>query len=197
MAFPDLPLIDQLRQLIAYDPATGLLTWRERTSDAFSDTSLKGKYVRTAQATCQGWNTKYAGKLALNVRGNRGHLQGRIGRAFFFAHRVAWAIHYGREPVGEIDHINGIPTDNRIENLRDVGRIENMRNVKVSTRNTSGLLGVRQDPRTESWIAEIGGSGEPDRSRIHLGTYRTKAEAAAARRGAEIALEYHPNHGRR
>lgn len=36
------------------------------------------------------------------------------------AHRLIWKIHTGRDPVGLIDHINGVRYDNRIENLRDV-----------------------------------------------------------------------------
>lgn len=197
MAFHDLPFPEQLRQLIDYDPATGSLTWRERTPEMFSDTPVKGRYIRRAEATCTAWNTRCVGKPAFRQWGQRAHLQGKVFNRGMFAHRVAWAIFHGQEPTGQIDHINGDPADNRIVNLRDVGRIDNMRNVKISVRNTTGVLGVQQDPRTLSWTAEIGGTGIPGRSRIHLGTFRTKPEAIAARRAAEIVLEYHPNHGRR
>ena len=46
------------------------------------------------------------------------------------AHRLAWFKVYGEFPKKEIDHINGDRADNRIENLRDVTRIENMHNLK-------------------------------------------------------------------
>ena len=42
-----------------------------------------------------------------------------------YAHRAAWAIHFGEWPKGEIDHINGDASDNRIINLRVVNRTEN------------------------------------------------------------------------
>lgn len=46
------------------------------------------------------------------------------------ANRLAWAKVYGEFPKNEIDHINGIKTDNRIVNLREVTRCENMRNLE-------------------------------------------------------------------
>lgn len=50
------------------------------------------------------------------------------------AHRLAWYKVYGYFPEKEIDHINGIKTDNRIENLREVTRIENMHNLEYHRR---------------------------------------------------------------
>lgn len=36
------------------------------------------------------------------------------------AHRLIWKLHTGSDPIGLIDHINGVRYDNRIGNLRDV-----------------------------------------------------------------------------
>lgn len=49
---------------------------------------------------------------------------------------------YGVEPVGNVDHINRIPDDNRIANLRDVGQSENIQNCGVRRNNKSGFKGV-------------------------------------------------------
>lgn len=58
-------------------------------------------------------------------------------------HRIVWLMHHGVWPDGEIDHINGIRNDNRIENLRDVGHKTNSENRrKASTRSITGVLGV-------------------------------------------------------
>jgi len=57
----------------------------------------------------------------------------------YFAHRIAWALHYGSWPVQYVDHINRDRTDNRIANLRDVS-------CKINQQNTLRPLG-KQYPR--------------------------------------------------
>jgi hypothetical protein len=107
------------------------------------------------------------------------------------AHRVAWAIHFGEWPKF-IDHINGDKTDNRIENLRAVSFVENTRNRKRPTNNSSGHAGIYWHTKERRWVARIGdGAG-----RKRLGSFLNLDDAVAARRKAEVDLGYHPNHGR-
>jgi hypothetical protein len=61
---------------------------------------------------------------------NNGYLQIKFNGKAYKAHRLAWYLHYGVWPTNHIDHINGIKTDNRIINLRDVTRSENMNNTQ-------------------------------------------------------------------
>ena len=62
-----------------------------------------------------------------------------------YAHRMAWFLRHKEMPTGEIDHINGISTDNRIENLRVVNRVTNATNIKsVRSDNKLGVMGVQK-----------------------------------------------------
>lgn len=57
-------------------------------------------------------------------------------------HRIVWALHFPISEYKVIDHIDGNPWNNRIENLREVDRATNSRNMKRSTSNKSGVTGV-------------------------------------------------------
>src|SRR5690606_354932 len=78
-----------------------------------------------------------------------------------YAHRIVWALYHGKDiPSGmDIDHINGDGRDNRIENLRVVPRVLNLRNQKKSRRNKTGVPGVCRSnrPRDEAFIAYYSG----------------------------------------
>jgi hypothetical protein len=106
-------------------------------------------------------------------------------------HRAVFAVVHGRWPTDQIDHIDGDPTNNRVENLREVSGLENQRNMKRYTNNTSGYTGVR---RTASgkWQALIADRGR----RIHLGVFEDVEDAAAVYRAKADELGYHKNHGR-
>ena len=64
------------------------------------------------------------------------------------------AIHYISNPENksEVDHINRIRDDNRIENLRWVTKLENSSNKGMSKNNTSGHKNVMFDINTHRWL---------------------------------------------
>lgn len=115
--------IDRLRNFVDVDFSTGAIIWRRRLP---SDFDADGK--ATQDALCARFNGIYAGKPALAHKGSDGYLKGRVDRVEVKAHRVVWACFHGKWPKFQIDHINRIKTDNRIENLRDVRPSENCRN---------------------------------------------------------------------
>jgi hypothetical protein len=82
----------ELAEKLDYNPDTGELTWKR-----LRDSTRIGQKAKALDV---------AGYIQVNISGN-----------VYKGHRVAWAIHYGRWPVGMIDHINGQRSDNRIENL--------------------------------------------------------------------------------
>ena len=181
MAAKPLLTPEELRKLLNYDPDTGLLTWRVRE---------EGTIVPDRRR--RGWNTRFAGKTAMTADNGDGYYRGHIGKVNMFAHRVAWAIHYGHWPDGELDHINGNRKDNRVVNLRLVARSENMRNRKVPSNNSSGVVGVSWSPlhqRCQTYIS-IG------RKTKFLGAIKEFERAVEARAAAERKHGYHPNHGR-
>lgn len=166
---------DLLRQILDYDPETGLLTWRERTPDLFSDEGT------SAAKRCALWNARYAGTPAFTSRHNRGYLMGFINNRAFLTHRIIWMLVHGEQP-DDVDHINGDRVDNRLANLRNVSRSVNLRNSKMRRDNTSGINGVSREG--SRWAAYI----TVNRKRKFLGYFYTVEDAAAARKAAEVRV---------
>lgn len=91
------------------------------------------------------------------------------------AHRVAWFLTYGEWPKGQIDHIDGDKTNNRINNLRDVTQTVNMYNqTKAHKHNKTGVLGVGFNGYSYQAKIRIGNKLK------YLGSYATKEEASRA-----------------
>ncbi|MDR6389161.1 HNH endonuclease [Paraburkholderia phenoliruptrix] len=76
----------------------------------------------------------------------------------------------------EVDHINGNPLDNRKANLRICTRVENCRNMGISSRNKCGFKGVVLNKLRGRYQSKIVVHGK----RIHLGYFDTAEEAHAA-----------------
>lgn len=169
------PTPERLRELISYDPKTGVLTWRERTKEDISDL-----------AALNGWNARFAGKTAFQHLTPHGYMSGCVLAKTLQAHRVAWAIFYGSWPTHNIDHINGIKTDNCIENLRDVTQVENAMNSKVRVNNKYGVTGVHWCKRANKWRARINKNGKTR----EIGTFRNFDDAVLARQNAKRAAGY-------
>ena len=111
----------------------------------------------------------------------------------FATHRVIWALHNGEWPNGQMDHINGVRDDNRIENLRIVTNQENQKNTKLSKNNKSGLPGVCWDKAACRWRA----TAVVNYKAYYLGIYEDFFEAVCARKSAELKYGFHTNHGRK
>jgi len=173
----ELPDLESVKSMLDYDAETGIFRWKPRPESMFPAKRHAGM-----------WNNRFAGKEALCTKHHAGYLYGSIFESNYSAHRIAWYISTGEVP-DEVDHINGIRTDNRLSNLRNVTRNENCKNAKKSRRNSSGQIGVRWDAINKRWEARI--------STYHLGRFKTFEEALAARKAAEIILNFHPNHGRK
>lgn len=140
-----------VRSFLSYDRETGHFTWVKRP----------GKRVSVGDI---------AGGL------NRGYIHIAICGKQYRAHRLAWFVEHGHWPDGEIDHINGNRSDNRIANLRVVDGKTNTQNRRTPMkRNKLGVLGVYKS----TWgrfVSSVHFNGR----QVYLGTYSTPEEAHAA-----------------
>jgi hypothetical protein len=128
------------------------------------------------------------GEPAGSLDGN-GYLRIKIDNVKYRVHRVIWLMTYGNWPDGQIDHVNGVRNDNRIENLRVVSVQDNQRNSHRRVDNTSGATGVFKE--VGGWRARIKVNGK----RINLGFFDSFDAAVAARKQSESQFGFHPNHG--
>lgn len=185
MAKHPLPTPADIAQLLRYDPETGQIFHLPRTTDMFGTEATAPK---RRKAMCANWNKRWVGFATLKEPHPAGYSFGTIRGWAVTAHRVAWVLYYGKWPTHQIDHINGIRNDNRISNLRDVTQSENMRNRRMNAGQASGAMGVAWVEKGKRWQVVC--------NHKYVGRFKDFDAAVAARKAAEIALGFHPNHGR-
>lgn len=150
----------RLRDLLHYDQETGAFTWRVRRGG-------------TANAGTEAGSTD-----------TTGHLQVKVDRRLYLAHRLAWLYVHGYWPGMEIDHRDGDKQNNRLSNLRLATRQQNVQNRGIGRVNTSGIKGV-SCRKNGKWTAQITVCGR----NIYLGRFVDKEDAARAY--ASAARQYH------
>lgn len=171
---------DYLRSLLSYDAETGELIWRHRPRDMFRDNDKR---------ICGTWNARYAGTVANSI-GTGGYVRVNILGTRYLGHRVIWMMVHGEWP-DEIDHINGNRSDNRLCNIRNVSRQENLRNLAKRSDNSSGHVGVHLNKKNGKWSAYVGIDGK----QVHLGFFENLDDAIAVRAKASKAYGFTERHG--
>ena len=156
---------EYLMQCFDYSIDTGLLVWKERPIEHFKDLR--------AQAS---WNSTNAGRPTAQSQTTHGYLRVSINKQRYFAHRVVFALINGFWPK-QVDHANGIKTDNRICNLRACSQSENMMNRRARAKGTrSGVKGVNWCMHSKKWNARIYVNGRS----TSFGYFSSVEEAAQA-----------------
>lgn len=107
----------RLKELLHYDPETGVFTWR----------------VKKGRAE--------AGSAA-GTRHNAGYTTLKIDGVKYLRHRCVWLYEYGRWPREEVDHVNGDRGNDTLENLRECSSAENKQNIPLHGRRPGRLLGA-------------------------------------------------------
>ena len=143
---------EELKSILNYDRITGVFTWKVKKSQKISIGDVTG---------CP----NHDGYLIIGINGKK-----------YRAHVLAWIYVYGNKPVNEIDHINRVKSDNSIDNLRDVTRVENCANKGVRADNKSGISGVYWHEKKGKWECYK----TTNNIRVHIGYFETKDEAAKA-----------------
>lgn len=161
---------ERVKELLNYDPASGNFTWL-----------VSRRCVRAGSA---------AG-YKINLKSKKTYIGICIDVKRYLAHRIAFLYMNGYMPKREVDHINGNSSDNRWENLRDVSRVENMRNCKIFRNNSSGVCGVSWVKSRSKWHATIMLHGKTK----HIGYFDDISKAFLARQNANIEHGFHVNHG--
>lgn len=116
-----------------------------------------------------------------------GYVCFRVDGKSYYAHRLAWLMVHGEWPAGQVDHINGLRTDNRICNLREATNAQNCQNIRSARHHSrSGLLGASFHKGAGKWRSTI----NVDCRQVHLGFFATAEEAHAAYLKAKAEL--HP-----
>jgi hypothetical protein len=120
----------ELKELLDYNPETGIFTWKKRTSNRIKVGSIAGSFHMC------------------------GYVEIKVGGTRCLAHRLAWLYVYGYMPK-LIDHINRNKQDNKIKNLREADYSQNALNSKIRSDNSSGAKCVYFDKRNNSWEVKI------------------------------------------
>lgn len=154
---------ERLRELLHYDPETGAFTRR---------------------IACGGrGGKKFKPGSVVGSRTSLGYLETQIDGTRALLHRLAVLYMTGRWPLDQVDHQNGMRSDNRWTNLREVDNRTNIENRRRPNKNNrSGWLGCHY--ARGRWTAQI----TVNRKRVILGSFVTPQEAHAAYLGAKRRL---------
>jgi hypothetical protein len=146
--------IDQtvLKLLFNYDPETGILSRKVRTTNSIQVGNIAGTTPKH----------NLPNKVSVNNR-------------LYKTHRVIWLWFYGELPE-MLDHIDHDKNNNRISNLRPASKVANSLNRKVNSHNTSGFKGVGWSNQMNKWFAKLKIAG---RQKV-IGFYTDRYDAACA-----------------
>ena len=155
-----LPPLKELKEFLDYNPDTGIFTWIKKPN----------RRVKVGQV---------AGTM-----NNKGYIMISFRRSLYLAHRLAYYMYHGVDPLENlVDHENGGESNNKINNLRLANKSQNGTNhIKLRSDNTSGAIGVYWNKKLKKWVAWI----VVNKVTKHLGLFTNKEDAIKARREAEI-----------
>ena len=131
-----------------------------------------GNLIRKVSTT----NRVKVGDVAGYRNNNNGRYYVTFNKKNYLLHRWIFMYHHGYLTNGkDVDHIDGNPGNNRIENLREITHAQNLLNSKIYHSNTSGIKGVYWNKQRCKWQVQLSIKGKVK----YLGQYTTLEEAKA------------------
>jgi hypothetical protein len=143
----------RLKEVMEYDPTTGLCFWRKKLGSK-------------AMPGCQ----------LGNIDPSKGYYKVNMDGIRFYVHRLIYFYMTGQWPDDEIDHIDRDRANNKWINLRAATKSQNKANTCSDPRNCHGVKGISRRPDTGKWQAEI----KVNQRKIYLGVFVSPEEAHAA-----------------
>jgi len=137
-----------------FDYRDGELYWKERPVEDF-----------LSQHDANQWNSKHFQTKA-GCYGKKLYAYTTIKNKHIAIHRIIFLLHNGYLPK-MIDHIDGNPRNNKIENLRSASSLQNQQNQKLPSHNTSGFKGVIWNKRLKKWMVRI----KINKAQTYFGVY--------------------------
>lgn len=102
-----------------------------------------GQLIRRTNRASNGNGNRWKAGTILGFSLNGGYVGASVDFKKYKLHRLIWLWHKGNLPTLDLDHKDGDPSNNRIENLREVTPSQNMQNIrKPRATNKSGFQGV-------------------------------------------------------
>lgn len=117
----------RLKEVLHYDPSSGVFTWMM---------------------------PKMLGKPVGNIfkkDDSPAYLRIKVDQKLYQAHRLVWLYVTGEFPNGPLDHKDGDGLNNRFGNLRECTTLKNSYNAKLSKNNTSGYKNVFWVKAANKW----------------------------------------------
>ena len=144
-----------LKEILSYNPQTGLFAWA----------------VRRGSRAAKGQITGYTDP-------SNGYIRIRFDGKLWYAHHLAWLYVTGNFPI-QVEHKDRVRTNNIWTNLRLATQAENTQNTSLYKNSTSGHTGVCF--QKGMYCARITAKGVTH----FLGYFNTVEEAALAYAGAK------------
>lgn len=166
-----------LKQLMHYDPVTGVAVWLKRPASLFTDNRLF-----SAETVARQWNARFAGQ-PIGAVNPVGHLEAKVFGRVYKLHTLIWVFMTGEWPKLKINHANDCLSDNRWSNLREATFAQIGARRKTTTKSGMSLRGAyatHRNGNAKPWKSSITVGGK----RIHLGVYDTELEAHEAYKAA-------------